>query len=68
MLADLYLKLRQSHPQLRLVIAPRHFERGSQIATALRSRSFRWPADPMVRRIGRQPGKTKRRPHSRFDR
>ena len=40
MLADLYLKLRQSHPQLRLVIAPRHFERGSQIATALRSKEL----------------------------
>ena len=40
MLADLYLKLRQSHPQLRLVIVPRHFERGSQIATALRSKEL----------------------------
>ena len=40
MLADLYLNLRQSHPQLRLVIAPRHFERGSQVAMALRSKGL----------------------------
>ena len=40
MLAELYLNLRQSHPQLRLIIAPRHFERGSQVAMALRSKGL----------------------------
>lgn len=41
MLADVYRRLRTSHPNLRLLIAPRHVERTSEVLETLRGKGLR---------------------------
>jgi 3-deoxy-D-manno-octulosonic-acid transferase len=39
-LADIFLRLRARHPQLFLVLVPRHFERGKEVGTELQKRAI----------------------------
>ncbi len=41
-LADLYLRLRQRHPNLFLVLVPRHFERGKEVGRELSARGLKF--------------------------
>ena len=41
MLADVYCRLRPSHPELRLLIAPRHVERTGEVLETLRRKGLR---------------------------
>jgi len=42
LLAEIFLRLKSSFPELFLVIAPRHFERGKEVGRELEARGVRF--------------------------
>ncbi|MCA9030956.1 MAG: 3-deoxy-D-manno-octulosonic acid transferase [Planctomycetaceae bacterium] len=50
MVLDIYLKLKQTHPRLRLILVPRHPERGDEVARLITDRNL-----PLIRRTKPEP-------------